>query len=85
MPRADGATSVEFEGGITRRGKIVLGVLTSLLLYAAGAPREGIALCACGFGVWAFAYADTVAEQHAAFQAATNALKSNALKSKAAQ
>ena len=70
----DNATSVEFEGGTTRRGKIVLGVLSCAILYAAGAPRAGIALCASAFGVWAFAFADTVAEQHAAFQAAAKNL-----------
>ena len=81
MPAGDGrpdgrepATVMEFEGGITRRGKVVLGTLCCLLLYAGSAPRQGVALCACGFGYWAFAYEDTVARQHADFQAAAKLL-----------
>ena len=74
MPRDDSAASLEFEGGVTRRGKLVLGVLSCVLLYALGVPKEGLALCACGFGYWAFAYGD-IADQHTKFQAAAAALK----------
>ena len=68
------AASLEFEGGLTRRGRLVLGLPSFLLWYALGAPTYALALYGCFVISWAWAYED-VAKQHADFQAAASLLR----------
>jgi hypothetical protein len=60
-------------------GKLVLGGLCTVILYAVGAPKWGLGTSFCAFSFWAFAFTDSVATDFATFQAAKTSLaKSNA-------
>ena len=57
-----GDASLEFEGGVTRRGKMVLGGAAGSACYAAGVPWWANTIVIAGFVSWAVLFRDVQAD-----------------------